>query len=92
MLDLLLRIGDENRALEWLEKSYRDRAFRLIHSAVDPLFDPIRNTARFAAVLRRIIGDSDALGGLARAGQVEGVTQSVRLPLLETGAGGAWTG
>jgi TolB-like protein/Tfp pilus assembly protein PilF len=92
VLDLLLRIGDEDGALEWLEKSYRDRAFRLIHSAVDPLFDPIRNTARFAAVLRRIIGDSDALGGLARAGQVEGVTQSVRIPLLETGAGGAWTG
>ena len=82
VVDLLLRLGDTDRALDWLEKSYEDRIFRVIHAAVDPVFDPIRNTRRFANLAQRIVGDAAVLKRLAEADQEDGVTQTVKL--LET--------
>ncbi len=81
-MDLLLRLGDTDRALDWVEKSYEARAFRLIHAAVDPVFDPIRNTRRFTTLAQRVIGDTAALKRLAETGQEDGVTQTVSLPDL----------
>jgi serine/threonine-protein kinase len=56
--DLFLRLGDYDRTFEWLEKSYKERAIRLICAAVEPAFDPLRNDPRFQHLLGRITGDT----------------------------------
>ncbi|HEV2965046.1 MAG TPA: hypothetical protein VG649_24695 [Candidatus Angelobacter sp.] len=52
----------------------------MIHAAVDPVFDPIRNTRRFITLAQRIVGDATALKRLAEADQEDGVTQTVTVP------------
>jgi len=79
-MDLLLRLGDTDRALDWVEKCYEERVFRLIHAAADPVFDPIRHMRRFTVLAQRVVGDAAALKRLAEAGQEEGVTQTVTMP------------
>jgi serine/threonine-protein kinase len=47
-------MGRKDEALEWLEKAYRERSYRLVYAGVDPLFDPLRSDERFKDLLRRI--------------------------------------
>jgi TolB-like protein/DNA-binding winged helix-turn-helix (wHTH) protein/Tfp pilus assembly protein PilF len=47
-------LGDKNQAIAWLEKSYQERSDFLRVSKVDPLFDSLRDDARFQDLLRRI--------------------------------------
>jgi len=49
-----LGMGMKKEALEWLEKAYQERSYRLIFIGIDPLFDPLRGDARFAVLLRNI--------------------------------------
>jgi serine/threonine-protein kinase len=56
--DLFLRLGDHDHTFEWLEKSYDERAIRLICAAVEPAFDPLRKDPRFQRLLARITGDA----------------------------------
>jgi serine/threonine-protein kinase len=47
-------LGDKDRAFEWLEKAYEERAGRLVHLKVLRAFDPLRSDARFEDLMRRL--------------------------------------
>jgi tetratricopeptide (TPR) repeat protein len=47
-------LGNVDRAFEWLEKSYQERAGLLVFLKVEPIFDPLRSDPRFAELLRRL--------------------------------------
>lgn len=40
-------LGDEARALEWLEKGYEEHSSKMQYLAIDPQFDPLRSNPRF---------------------------------------------
>jgi len=48
------RLGDNDRALEWLEKAYDEHADHLVLLKVDPLLDELRGDARFDALMKRV--------------------------------------
>ena len=56
MLGALITIGmgDHDQAFDWLEKAYADRAQMLSEIKVEPAFDPLREDARYADLLRRM--------------------------------------
>ncbi len=45
---------DKDRALEWLEKAFEQRAFFLFFLKVDPMYDNLRTEARFQELVRRV--------------------------------------
>ncbi len=47
-------LGDKEHAFEYLDKATNERAGWLVFLNVDPIWDPIRNDARFIAILKRI--------------------------------------
>jgi serine/threonine-protein kinase len=47
-------LGDQERALEFLEKAVEDRSRPLIFLRVDYRFDSLRDDPRFVSLLRRI--------------------------------------
>ena len=48
-------LGEKDKAFEWLEKGYEDRAIYNIKAmAQAPLYDPLRSDPRFADLLRRM--------------------------------------
>jgi serine/threonine-protein kinase len=48
------RLGEVDRAMAWLEKSYADRSARLTHLKVDARYDNLRADPRFANLLQRV--------------------------------------
>jgi tetratricopeptide (TPR) repeat protein len=51
---LFLSLGERDKALEWLERGYHERAEWMIYLSVDPRFDPLRDDPRFINLQRRI--------------------------------------
>ncbi|MCI0695466.1 protein kinase [candidate division KSB1 bacterium] len=49
-----LGLDEKDRAFEWLEKAYEERANYLIYLEVEPLFDDLRSDPRFAALLKKV--------------------------------------
>lgn len=49
-----MRTGDQERALEWLEKAYREHDSGLVSVAVEPMFDPLRSNAQLQEILRQM--------------------------------------
>ena len=47
-------LGDKERAFEWLEKAYADRASWLVEVRVDPTWDVLRSDPRYTDLLKRI--------------------------------------
>ncbi len=47
-------LGDKDRAFEYLEKAYEERAGRLVYLKVEHAFDPLRSDPRFADLVRRL--------------------------------------
>ena len=47
-------LGDDDRAMECLEKSYNERSHWLIYLHIDPSMDGLRSNPRFQDLLRRI--------------------------------------
>ena len=43
LADLLIRLGEHERALTWIERGFQERAIRALYLAVDPAFDPVRS-------------------------------------------------
>jgi hypothetical protein len=48
------RVGENEKALQQLEKAYAERSDHLVLLKVDPIFDPLHSDARFQDLLRRI--------------------------------------
>lgn len=48
------RLGENDRAIEWLEKGFSERMDHLVLLNVDPIFDPLRRDPRLSNLLRRI--------------------------------------
>lgn len=51
---LYAKIGDREKALAWLEKSYAARQADLISMKIDPALDDLRDDARYQDLLRRV--------------------------------------
>jgi TolB-like protein/DNA-binding winged helix-turn-helix (wHTH) protein/Tfp pilus assembly protein PilF len=49
-----LRVGENDHAFSALNRAIDQRCYRIVWIKVDPLLDPIRNDARYAALLRRV--------------------------------------
>ena len=47
-------LGDKEQALDWLEKAYQARDNQMIRLKVDPIWDSLRNSSRFSAILQRM--------------------------------------
>jgi TolB-like protein/Tfp pilus assembly protein PilF len=47
-------LGDKDKAFEYLEKAYSERAIAMISLKIEPAFDPLRSDPRFADLLRRV--------------------------------------
>jgi serine/threonine-protein kinase len=49
-----MRLGQKDKAFEWLEKAYQDHDSGLVSIAVEPMFDPVRSEPRFRDIVRRM--------------------------------------
>jgi len=47
-------LGDQEHALEWLERALNERSLEMIFLKVDPRFDRLHADARFVGLLRRM--------------------------------------
>jgi tetratricopeptide (TPR) repeat protein len=47
-------LGENNKALDWLEKAYRERNDRLVYLNVDPMADPLRTEPRFRDLIKHL--------------------------------------
>jgi serine/threonine-protein kinase len=47
-------LGDQDRALQWLERACRDRETPMVYVKTYPAYDPVREHPRFQALLRRM--------------------------------------
>jgi tetratricopeptide (TPR) repeat protein len=54
MARLYARVGDRDRAFEWLERAYLERHHLLIFIKADPILDGLDGDPRFADLVRRI--------------------------------------
>jgi tetratricopeptide (TPR) repeat protein len=61
-------IGDNDRALQWLERAYEDRRYWLIFLNSDPAFDTLHSDTRFTELVSRM-GLSKADASAATAGE-----------------------
>jgi tetratricopeptide (TPR) repeat protein len=48
------RLGEKDRAFEWLERAFEERVGLLIYLKVHPMFDELRIDPRFEALAKRI--------------------------------------
>ncbi len=62
LADLLIRIGERELAIRWIERAFRERAFRALYLAVDPAFDAVRSDPRCMRLLKHF-GDPMASTG-----------------------------
>ncbi len=51
--ELYARLGEKDKAFEWLEKAYQERA-RLVYLKVAPGFEGLRSDSRYADLVRRV--------------------------------------
>ena len=46
-------LGDTTKALDWLERAYRERTF-LVPMLINPIYDPLRRQPRFQKIVRNV--------------------------------------
>ena len=51
------RLGEKDKAFEYLEKALGERAWQLMYLRVDPRFDPLRDDPRFDTFVKRVLGN-----------------------------------
>lgn len=49
-----MRIGEKEKANDWLEKAYEEHDSGLVSLGVEPMFDPIRTDQRFQEILKKM--------------------------------------
>ena len=47
-------LGENNQAMEWLNKSYEAKDFWLATLRVDPIWDPMRNEPEFQKLMKKM--------------------------------------
>jgi hypothetical protein len=47
-------LGDKDRAFEWLERAYQERASWLIFTKEHPRYDRLRSDPRFTALMKKV--------------------------------------
>ena len=50
---IYVALGDQTRAMAWLEKAHTEKHASMTELAVDPMLDPIRNSPRFKTLVER---------------------------------------
>jgi tetratricopeptide (TPR) repeat protein len=63
LADLLVRIGERELAVQWMEKAFRERAFRALYLGVDPAFDAVRSDPRCMRLLKHFGPMERRVGG-----------------------------
>ena len=48
------RLGEKDRAFQWLDQGYQNRDFFMTFVKTDPAMDPLRSDPRFAALVKKI--------------------------------------
>jgi adenylate cyclase len=56
--DILLGLGEKEKALDWLEKSYQDQESACWYLKVDPIYDRVRNEPRFQALVQKVFASN----------------------------------
>src|SRR5712692_17915 len=51
---IYIGLGEKTRALDWLDKAYKERNDRLVYLNVDPVADPLRSEPRFRDLMKRL--------------------------------------
>jgi hypothetical protein len=51
---IYLGLGEKEKTLDWLEKSYQDQESACWYLKIDPIYDSVRNELRFQALLKKI--------------------------------------
>src|SRR6266851_4048466 len=51
---IYIGLGEKSRALDWLDKAYKERNDRLVYLNVDPVADPLRSEPRFRDLMKRL--------------------------------------
>jgi adenylate cyclase len=54
--DIHLGLGEKEKALDWLEKSYQDQESACWYLKVDPIYDRVRTEPRFQALVQKVFG------------------------------------
>jgi TolB-like protein/Tfp pilus assembly protein PilF len=58
---LHMALGDKDKAIEWLERSYHDGAgLDIIFLKVDPMLDPLQKEPRFQALVQKVFAPKEA--------------------------------
>jgi TolB-like protein/Tfp pilus assembly protein PilF len=52
--EVYIWMGDNDRAMDWLQKAYDERSFAMVYLGVHPAYDPIRHDPRFLKLLERL--------------------------------------
>jgi tetratricopeptide (TPR) repeat protein len=47
-------LGENDQALDWIEKAYKDRSNAIVFAKVDPQLDTLRSAPRFQSLLHRL--------------------------------------
>jgi adenylate cyclase len=56
--DIYLGLGEKEKALDWLEKSYEDQESACWYLKVDPIYDSVRNEPRFQALVQKVFRET----------------------------------
>jgi len=46
--------GDNDKAIDWLNRAYADHSYTMVFLKVEPTFDQLRSDPRFRAPLRKV--------------------------------------
>ena len=56
--DIHLGLGEKEKALDWLERSYQDQESACWYLKVDPIYDCVRNEPRFQALVQKVFREA----------------------------------
>ena len=56
--DIHLGLGEKEKALDWLEKSYQDQESACWYLTVDPIYDSVRSEPRFQALVQTVFRET----------------------------------
>lgn len=56
--DIHLGLGEKEKALDWLEKSYQDQESACWYLKVDPIYDSVRNEPRFQGLVQKVFHET----------------------------------